>query len=409
MFHSSFCLCVSDCNQATKKKDQRDRQSVDPFFIMKEGDQLTNEELVSLIQQGNNVSENMGILYQENIGLIKKVILPFSEYAEMDDLMQEAYFGLVDAVEHYIDSYDTKFMTYAPYRIRLHCVRYVENFGRTKRIPVHMLQLINKYKKLVAECGDLDADSVKQELHMSTKQYNLMIQTILESDCISLDAVMKVKDENLTVGDTIPDNIDIEQEVLEKKLCEDLWKQVDSLDEKKKFIIQKHFADDQELSQIANDLGVSRQRIHQLEKKALEQLRQLQMFQELAESYGYDCSLSYRTGLQAMKDGKGSNVERLVMKRIELEERCNRENVNLGRLLNVLSGSKQNSMLDRINDLCKMKGISRRKMEEEAGLGIGATSKWKNGFQPRLSSLQKVADFFEVSVEYLKGCSDEKV
>lgn len=62
-------------------------------------------------------------------------------------------------------------------------------------------------------------------------------------------------------------------------------------------------------------------------------------------------------------------------------------------------------LLDRINELCKEKGISKRKLEQEAGLGTGATSKW-NKFQPNQTSLKKVADFFGVSVAYLQGESE---
>ena len=44
-------------------------------------------------------------------------------------------------------------------------------------------------------------------------------------------------------------------------------------------------------------------------------------------------------------------------------------------------------LLDRINELCKEKGISRRQMEKEAGLGTGSTSKWKGGFRPNQASM----------------------
>lgn len=63
-------------------------------------------------------------------------------------------------------------------------------------------------------------------------------------------------------------------------------------------------------------------------------------------------------------------------------------------------------LLERINELCKEKGISRRKMETEAGLGAGSTSKWKNGFRPNQTSLEKVSEFFGVSVAYLTGNSE---
>lgn len=64
--------------------------------------------------------------------------------------------------------------------------------------------------------------------------------------------------------------------------------------------------------------------------------------------------------------------------------------------------------IDRLNDLCEKKGISKRKLERDAGLGIGSTSKWSQ-YRPNQSSLKKVADYFGVSVDYLLGDSDEPV
>lgn len=364
---------------------------------------MENEELVSLIQQGTDVSENLGVLYQQNEGMIKKIVLPLSEYAETDDLMQEAFFGMWDAVKNFDPSLNVKFMTYAPYRIRMHCIRYIEN-NRLKRIPVYMVELISKYKKL---CEDMDDESVRKELKLSQKQFNFMIQTMQNDDCISLDSMVKTKDENLTVADTIADDTDIEQEVLEGLLTDDLWKALDALDDRKKTIILKRYKEEQELKQIAGELGLSRQRIYQLEQKALQQLQQLQKVQELAEAFDYNCSIAYKSGLQRVLDGKGSNVEMLALKHIELEEQVKRKKMNLGRTMTLLEGCSQNPLLDRISQLCREKGISRRTMEAEAGLGVGASSKW-NRFQPRQNTLQKIADFFGVSLEYLKGETERR-
>lgn len=366
---------------------------------------MENEELVSLIQQGTDVSENLGVLYQQNEGMLKKIVLPLSEYAETDDLMQEAFLGLWDAVNNFDPSLNVKFMTYAPYRIRMHCIRYIEN-NRLKRIPVHMVELINKYKKL-CENADVDEQTARKELKLSKKQYDFMIQTMQNDDCISLDSMVKTKDENLTVADTIADDTDIEQEVLEGILTDDLWKALDVLDEKKKEILLKRYKEGQEQKQIADDLGLSRQRIFQLEREALDQLKQLQKVQELAEAFDYNCSLAYRSGLQRVKDGKGSNVELLAIKHLELEEQVKRKQKNLRRTMNLLEGCSQNPLLYRISQLCKEKGISRRTMEADAGLGVGASSKW-NRYQPRQNTLQKVADFFGVSIEYLKGETERR-
>lgn len=362
---------------------------------------MDNEELVSLIQQGTDVSENLGVLYQQNEGMLKKIVLPLSEYAETEDLMQEAFLGLWDAVNNFDPSLNVKFMTYAPYRIRMHCIRYIEN-NRLKRIPVHMVELISKYKKL-CEDGDVDEQTARKELKLSKKQYDFMIQTMLNDDCISLDSMVKTKDENLTVADTIADDIDIEQEVLEGLLTDDLWKALDALDDRKKEIILKRYKEGQEQKQIADDLGLSRQRIFQLERKALDQLKQLQKVQELAEAFDFGCSLAYKGGLNAYENnGRTSVVELVAIKHIEAVDR---KNVNLRKTLTELQAC---SILDRINQMCKEKGVSRRQMEQEAGLGSGASSKWKGGFIPRQNTLQKVADFFGVSIEYLKGETERR-
>ena len=71
-----------------------------------------------------------------------------------------------------------------------------------------------------------------------------------------------------------------------------------------------------------------------------------------------------------------------------------------------LKGSEIMTLMDRIEELCAEKGIKRRQMERDAGLGAGATTKWKQGMIPSQQSLKKVADFFGVSVAYLQGESD---
>ena len=80
---------------------------------------MTNEELVALIQAGDHVSENMTMLYQQNRRFIAGLALPFSNSVELDDLMQEAYFGLEKAVSKYDPTLGYAFLTYAENHIRL--------------------------------------------------------------------------------------------------------------------------------------------------------------------------------------------------------------------------------------------------------------------------------------------------
>ena len=109
---------------------------------------MSNEELVSLIQQGVDVKNNLGVLYQQNEGFIRNIVRPLCEYAEADDLMQEAFFGIAKAVEQYDESQGVLFLTYATHKVRQSCIRYIENNSHLIRIPVHMQQRIRAYKKL---------------------------------------------------------------------------------------------------------------------------------------------------------------------------------------------------------------------------------------------------------------------
>lgn len=312
---------------------------------------MDNEELVDLIQLGIDVNKNLGILYKQNETLIRKIVLPLSKYDEIEDLMQEAFLGLTDAVNHFDSSKDAKFMTYAPYRIRLHCIRYVQN-NHTKRLPVHLLERIAKYRKL---SETMDDESARIELKLNKKQFAFM-KKVMEEGCVSLDKEIRIGDDTMTLVDTIADDFDMEQTVIDDVLSCDLWKTVnDALDDKYKMIIVKKYKKGQSGQVIADDVGLTRQRINQLEKKALKQLQKLQNIQELAESYGYDSSLAYKSGLRSFLNGQGSNVEMIAIKRLEIEESRKFKEKCFRKTMEQMTQTSIEGMIDRIDELCKEK------------------------------------------------------
>lgn len=63
-------------------------------------------------------------------------------------------------------------------------------------------------------------------------------------------------------------------------------------------------------------------------------------------------------------------------------------------------------LIERIDELCKEKKVSKRKMETDSGVAVGSVSKWKSGFRPNQASLMKVAEYFGVSTAFLLGESD---
>ena len=86
---------------------------------------MTNEQIVQQIQNGSDVTDNMRMLYEQNLPLIRKIVKPYTTYEDMEDLLQEAYFGLLQAVQHYKMGENTLFMTYALYTKMWLCNSYI--------------------------------------------------------------------------------------------------------------------------------------------------------------------------------------------------------------------------------------------------------------------------------------------
>lgn len=288
---------------------------------------MTNEELVEQIQNGVNVQENMGLLYEQNIGFITKIVHPFSAYAEEEDLMQEAYIGLHKAVEGFDTSKGVLFLTYAPHQIRHQCRRYIEDYSRTNRIPVHMLQKISVYKKLLAEHhGNLTEEIVRDEIGLTKKQYDFMMQVINQESVVSIDTQIRTDaDDNLTIGDCIADSTDIEGDAVENDCKNRIWGIVDDiLNDKQKDVITSYFMNQQTYSAIGETMGCSRERIRQIKEKALSILKEIMELQDLAEFWGYDSMMAY-TGR--------NRVENIAIRHIEVEQDIARLKQNLGNTL----------------------------------------------------------------------------
>lgn len=88
-----------------------------------------NEELVNLIQKNINVKENLSKLYEKNKGFIYNCVKCYSNRTDIDDLMQEAFWGLKRAVDLYKTYKGIKFLAYASYWIRIFAKRYFERMS----------------------------------------------------------------------------------------------------------------------------------------------------------------------------------------------------------------------------------------------------------------------------------------
>ena len=293
---------------------------------------MTNEQIVSEIRNGYSVTDYMQLLYERNLPLIKKFIKPYAAYEPMEDLLQESYFGLYEAVQHYETSENVLFMSYAPFWIRQAVIRYIEKCGSTVRIPGNVRQKIAKYKKTVEKLawvrGMVPTDSeVAAYMGISVKQVQ-DIKIYMQS-VISLDTPL-TGNEDMTIKDALQADLSVEDETIDKIYAEhsknELWGIVERFTRiKENEVIKEYFINRKTMSQIARESGVSLVRIRQIKEKGLRRLRIGKAKRELLEKFDIAEAGLYRGGLNNYKEHNFTSiVEHLAEKRIEAEERYKR-------------------------------------------------------------------------------------
>lgn len=288
---------------------------------------MTNEELVEQVQAGIDTAHNMEQLYLQNRNFIYQVAKKYSSKAEMDDLLQEGYLGLYEAVKRYEFDKGTKFLSYAAYWIEQVIKRYAENNGRSKRIPVFMQGRISAYKKYITVCRNAGKEPTEaeicRELKITEKQFADLRRVLREINSVSFDDYIGGTD-GLTFEETIADPVNFEEETVER-LAEEhfekvIWEIVDELENVQSKVISGQYRYSKTLENLADELHLSRERIRQIRNSALRILRQKEQIQEAALFYGCDYSKGYKSGFSSFKY-HGSSVENIALRRIEQEEK----------------------------------------------------------------------------------------
>lgn len=289
---------------------------------------MTNEELVALIQAGDHVQDNMGLLYQQNRRFITGIALPFSNSVELDDLMQEAYFGLEKAVSKYDPTLGYAFLTYAENHIRLSIQRYCQNCGRLKRVPVHVLEQISKYQKFRSDFQAVVGDEPTDEeycfyLGIENRRLKELRKYMTGSETASLDGIVPGT-EDFTLADVIADDFNLEESVCDTLADEQakttIWGAVSDLGGNASEVVQGYYKNGETLQGISDRLEVSIERVRQIKNRAISNLRRNRKLKEAAEVYGYGCAQAYYWGLGHFKNTGTSATEYLALKHIEQEQ-----------------------------------------------------------------------------------------
>ena len=283
----------------------------------------TNEVLVDLVRNssGEEQSNFLLMLYNQNYGIIHMIAKKYAAFEDIEDLEQQAFFALWIALNRY-DPAEGSFVHYAAIWIKQTIMQYLEECGCGIRLPRHTRNQLFQYNKVVEkyrnEIGrDPTDDDVMRELQISSNQLKGLKASAAMAYMTSLDKVISADNDSFTLGDTVADSEDliakIDDQIDDEIRKDDLWSEVDLLGAEYAEIIKRRFQSQETLQAIGESLGMSNERVRQIQNNGLRRLRQSVKVKMYRDDY-YAAMAYSGTGFGAFRTSGSSATERTAIK-----------------------------------------------------------------------------------------------
>lgn len=285
---------------------------------------MTNEQLVLRIMAKEDVATNMLQLWKQNKGFIAMIAKKYLQYAEMEELEQEGYIALCNAVQGYKHEQGMSFINYAAFYMYRQFERCANN-NRSVPLPFGASGNLYKYKKIYAQFLKIyqrnPTDREMQNfLGVNNGTFASIKSALYSCNTESIEKPVAGEEEELTLGDMIASPTNIEEECIERLDCEamgrELWIAVDQLPGDCPEVIRKRYRERFTMKEVGEDMQVSVEKVREVERRAMRLLRlpnHCGKFRRYYEEY-LAAAPVLRVGVESFNRTWMSAVERAVFR-----------------------------------------------------------------------------------------------